>query len=76
MDRSHPDYGEVFVSMDAEVEEFPRLSEALAALGAAEYDDDVPYRGGEFRITAGGQVIYRLYPRDGADYEGGAVTIA
>jgi hypothetical protein len=57
--------------MTEETKQTPRIVDAIRAVLAEDFDDDREYNRLELRVTQSGSVPYRLYPRDGSDYDGG-----
>jgi len=61
--------------MEGTVPRTPSVIEALRAVLQEDFDETVEFNRVEVRITQGGEVLYRLHPRDGSDYVGGATTV-
>jgi hypothetical protein len=62
--------------MEEETTKAPTVVQALRAVLQEDFDETVEFNRVEIRITQGGEVLYRLHPRDGSDYVGGATTVA
>jgi hypothetical protein len=62
--------------MEQETQKAPTVVEALRAVLQEDFDEEVEYNRVEVRITQGGEVLYRLHPRDGSDYIGGVTNVS
>jgi len=54
----------------------PTVPEALRALLQEEWDDETDFDRLSIRVRRTGEVAYRLYPRDGGEYEGGVCVVS
>jgi len=61
--------------MEQEEVRTPSVVQGLRAVLQEDFDETVEFNRVEIRITQGGEVLYRLYPRDGSDYVGGVTNV-
>jgi hypothetical protein len=66
---------EVRTEMTEPATETPNIIDAIRAVLQEDFDETVEFNRLELRITQGGAVPYRLFPRDGSDYVGGTAFV-
>jgi hypothetical protein len=61
--------------MEQETAKTPSVVEAMRVVLQEDFDEEIEFNRVEIRITQGGEVLYRLWPRDGSDYVGGVASV-